>query len=276
MNCVHCGYLLFNLTRTRCPECGTPFQVTDYGFPPGQVHFLCPHCGQGYLGTDGFGLPGPRSFRCVKCNEPVMASEMIVRPLRDDVVGDCLRYGSVWDHREKIGLLRAYVQSTAQLLTRPADFFRKAFLNDRGEAVLYSTLSAGAGAVLLYVMIQVLNALGLGFVIAFTSISRAVATAVICWGALLVWNALFGVVAGLALRVMGARFADLDACFQIASYASAALPALVFPPAAVVWYVFIVAVGLSRTHEMSQARALVAAMMPLLVIGNLVVLVTIL
>ncbi|MHC4609441.1 MAG: hypothetical protein ACYS7M_03745, partial [Planctomycetota bacterium] len=60
MHCIHCGYLLFNLPRPVCPECGLPFDVCAYRFEPQVVHFACPACDQEYAGNDQRGLPWPR------------------------------------------------------------------------------------------------------------------------------------------------------------------------------------------------------------------------
>ena len=84
MNCQQCGYSLLNLTVSRCPECGTPFEVTDYTFPHGAVEFACTECGQRYTGNDSRGLPTPREFRCVQCHSFVRVAQMQVIQVAGD------------------------------------------------------------------------------------------------------------------------------------------------------------------------------------------------
>src|SRR5437870_2533200 len=119
MNCPQCGYSLFGLSEPRCPECGRPFEVTDFTFRPTSVHFLCPHCHLAYLGNDENGLPRPSSFQCLRCRKYITANMMIVQPIREDATGESLRFGNPWELRERIGKLRAFFTSYAQLVTAP-------------------------------------------------------------------------------------------------------------------------------------------------------------
>ncbi len=67
MLCPTCGYTLFNLPEARCPECGSPFDVTKYSFEPGSVQFACPRCGERYDGDGERGLPKESAFDCGEC-----------------------------------------------------------------------------------------------------------------------------------------------------------------------------------------------------------------
>lgn len=144
MHCQRCGYLLLNLTRSDCPECGEAYDVRQYRFAPGSVTFHCPHCDQPYYGNDPQGLPYPQDFRCTTCGEQVSLPQMRVVPLTPDAVGWA---GSYWDNRERLGLWTAWWKTLGALLMYPSRFFR----NHRGrslkEAWLFSTLSLYAGMV---------------------------------------------------------------------------------------------------------------------------------
>jgi hypothetical protein len=87
MYCPHCNYLLFNLPRPICPECGRAFRVTDYRFEPETVEYLCPACHAPIhdLSVD-FGYGDPRST-CRSCGADLNWETLTVRPLRRDVTG---------------------------------------------------------------------------------------------------------------------------------------------------------------------------------------------
>lgn len=124
MNCVSCGYLLFNLEQPVCPECGRGFEVAWYRFEPGDVAFTCPHCAQTYFGNDAQGLPSPRAFECVKCHRSVSLREMRVVPQRGDAIGTRVD-ASPWDDRRRLGLWRAWWRTATMTLVRPAALFRR-------------------------------------------------------------------------------------------------------------------------------------------------------
>jgi hypothetical protein len=154
MRCQNCHYLLFNLTRTDCPECGRPFAVTDYRFEPGAVEFLCPHCGQAYQGNDERGLPYPRTFTCVTCDRAVDARQMTVRPVAPDAQG---RVGSPWDDRRHIGLWRAWWATFTRTLVAAPTFFREHVGQSNAEAYWFAVMSTCIGAVLSMAMQLVLT-----------------------------------------------------------------------------------------------------------------------
>lgn len=122
MICQRCGYSLFNLARENCPECGQPFEVTDYRFDPGAVEFLCPQCDQIHDGCDGHGLPDPREFLCARCGAALRAARMVVRPLTPTAEGRLHR--SPWDRTEELGFWRGWWQTVRWTMFRPFEFFR--------------------------------------------------------------------------------------------------------------------------------------------------------
>lgn len=271
MNCGKCGYLLFGLASGRCPECGSGFKATDYGFPRFAVQFLCPHCRQGYSGTDEYGLPRPRTFSCVKCNALVHAGDMIVKPLRDGVVGDPLRFGSSWDHRGQVGALKAFMITLAQVSTQPTAFFRNAHLTDSGAAVAFAVGAAmlslpvwgavmAAAAALLPVGRLALPALAMRGSMGFLFL--------VCYlGAVLVWVYGFGAGVFVVLRLLRRSECSLDTCICIVAFATAVFPSLFFPPA-LIWYLMVVVIGVRETQDISGFRAAIATLLPILVLGN--------
>ncbi|MCK6455716.1 MAG: TFIIB-type zinc ribbon-containing protein [Phycisphaerae bacterium] len=274
MNCTRCGYLLFGLRENRCPECGAAFQTTDYAFPSGAVQFVCKGCGQAYLGADSFGLPFPRKFRCVQCHEVLDAADMMVRPIREGVTGEALRYGTPWDHLGRSRFAAAFVSSLTQLSTEGADFFRRAHLLDRGSAVTFGVWAAGvAGAFWLAVIAGVDALYRLSWWRPLPGMSWwwsiIVGGAAYLIGAAL-WMHLYAAVMWVVLRASGERRADFDSLVQVVAFATAVWPAMILPLVGVPWYVMLVATGLRSALEVSRGRAMIAAVFPLLLAANVV------
>jgi len=144
MRCRQCDYLLFNLTRSECPECGRPFRVDDYRFELVSVSFHCPHCDQAYYGNDERGLPVPRSFTCVNCKSPVTLNELRVVPERPDAMGFI---GSAWDNRHQHGLFSAWWATFRQLIFQPSSFYRDQTGKSIREAWLFSMIASYIGIV---------------------------------------------------------------------------------------------------------------------------------
>ena len=158
MKCPHCDYLLFNLSRPLCPECGRSFDVSRYRFEAGAVSFNCPHCDQDYYGNDAHGLPSPSSFVCVKCDKSVSLGEMRVVPIHADAMG--LRIdASPWDERAHNGLARSWWRSLTMTMFRGGEFFRKHHGTSIKESWLYAMTSLYVGWVPCY-LLQLLYILG--------------------------------------------------------------------------------------------------------------------
>lgn len=268
MNCPHCKYLLFGLSEPRCPECGRPFEATDFAFPPGAVHFLCPHCRQPYFGNDEFGLPRPRTFQCIKCARHVAASTMIVHPVRADVAGEALRYGNAWEHREQIGMGRAFVESAREIALRPKEFFRLAYGTDRGGAISFGIGCGYLAALALNLAMSLLSVMiGGGVPHPLSYFRPGVFFLIFVLVPILAIIGIYGyaVLAQLTLAVLGARYAEFDETIQTVSYAGAVLPAMVVPFIGLPWMAAVVCVGLEQFHGVSRKKALVAAVFPMFV-----------
>lgn len=144
MRCTHCDYLLFNLTRNDCPECGQPYHTADYRFAAGAVSFHCPHCDQAYFGNDAQGLPAPRAFACAKCGNPISLEQLRVVPENDAAMG---WIGSVWDNRKVHGLWSSWWRTFKQTALQPTSFYREHVGRSTREAWLFSMISLYIGMI---------------------------------------------------------------------------------------------------------------------------------
>jgi hypothetical protein len=125
VNCRTCGYALFNLTEPRCPECNTPFDVTNYTFRPGTVKFVCSYCGESYEGDDAQGLPANREFPGAKCSKLLSVSTMCVVPMAANAVGTLNRPVAVpWEEPGQMGLVRRWWKTVTFASRDPVLFYR--------------------------------------------------------------------------------------------------------------------------------------------------------
>jgi len=144
MRCVHCDYLLFNLSGQNCPECGNPFNLEQYRFEPGAVSFQCPHCDQDYYGNDERGLPFPRSFICVGCRQPLTLNQLRVVPRISDASGlPC--EPSPWDRRSELGTASSWWQTVKWTMMQPTRFYRSHGGQSTREAWLFSLITLYVG-----------------------------------------------------------------------------------------------------------------------------------
>lgn len=269
MNCPQCKYLLFGLSEPRCPECGRPFEATDFAFPPGGVHFLCPHCRQPYFGNDEFGLPRPRVFQCIKCGRHVAAASMIVHPVRQGVAGESLRYGNLWEHREQVGMRRAFLESAREIALRPKEFFRLAYGTDRGGAISFGIGCGYLAALALNLEMSLLSVMIAGggvphplsyfrpgvFFLIFVLVPILAIVSIYSYAVLI----------QLALELVGVHHAEFDETIQTVAYAGAVWPAMIVPFVGLPWMVAVVCVGLEQFHGISRRKALAAAILPIFI-----------
>ncbi|MCG8405581.1 MAG: hypothetical protein MI923_10330 [Phycisphaerales bacterium] len=271
MNCVGCQYLLWDLPENRCPECGDPFDVTDYAFGRDSVQFLCDRCGQTYEGGDSLGLPNPRRFECVGCGHMLDVAKMRVRPITEDAFGEPLNYGTPWANRHQVGLVRAFLDSVARLAIQPGEYFRLSSPTQNHGALLFSVLCAYMATVTLLAGIELLQRAG----VVNTSVSFfepkvlfIILTAVPFIQ--LVWNHLYGFFIHVILWSLGLQSCDFERSVRAVAFGNAVLPALlILPPIGLLWYIGVVSSGVEHFNATTRSRALLATLIPVLLLVNL-------
>ena len=134
MKCQNCGYLLFNLPRPVCPECGRSFDVAVYQFEPGAVSFKCPHCDREYYGTDARGLPHPREFECRGCSQQIALREMCVAPKRPGAEGILVDFSP--RDRMKLRLIHAGLAAGGIFLCAAVAAFTPPLWHDGGRGIV--------------------------------------------------------------------------------------------------------------------------------------------
>ncbi|MEX0655667.1 MAG: zinc ribbon domain-containing protein [Phycisphaeraceae bacterium] len=124
MECSQCGYALWNLTESRCPECGTGFDLRHYRYRPSTVAFACPHCQALHAGTGEQYRPAHSDEAvCRACGEVMAVPRMPVVPLTADAYASRAR-AMPWDDRARVGFFRAWWRTVVMALIRPTELVR--------------------------------------------------------------------------------------------------------------------------------------------------------
>jgi hypothetical protein len=282
MHCQRCGYLLFNLTRADCPECGEPYDIEHYRFEPGAVSFHCPKCNQPYYGNDARGLPFPREFRCAECGNSIRLQQMRVVPLVPDAIGWA---GSAWDNRQRIGTWKAWWEANKTILFNPSRFFRNHCGQSIGEAWLFSTISLYVGFLpaMFYqfgIMMILFSTMAAGALpgTAGAGAGLPIPGWVMLAGMLFVGLVLpffmqfvFGLIWTLAIQLalvlLAPQRKPIGHTFRAMLYSFGTYSLYIVPfcgqQAAGIWHIVALIIGLKEVHQISGGRATLAVLWPL-------------
>ena len=96
LKCSKCDYSLWNITPGPCPECGHPFQPSEFDFNPGAVAFTCGSCAQTYFGSSRRGHLEPKTFTCVSCDRSLDMDAMAIMPAEGFVGSHMLQQVIPW------------------------------------------------------------------------------------------------------------------------------------------------------------------------------------
>ena len=270
MYCAHCNYLLFNLTRPVCPECGTAFKVTDYTFEPGSVAFACPACRTILPAPGPVGILRSRRITCPECHATCPVDEVMVQPRVDGAAGVLEdRTGTARTPFESLqdwwDVCRASMGAPEQLLLHRVH-------NPTGHALAFAMLTVFLAAL---ISGAILGAITLGWTLETQSGLRATSM-LLAVPFLLIGNALaagilvtLGVIcvaasAHVGLVVTASRRRSFRYTFRTACYACGPLIAAGIPVIGTVvgalWGLFVFAAGLRAVHHVSMPLALIAAL----------------
>ncbi|HTP49541.1 MAG TPA: YIP1 family protein [Anaeromyxobacteraceae bacterium] len=257
----------------RCAHCQKTFETDRFGIQ------ACPHCGQQVH------LADPSAPPPVPAPPPAGGPAAGPPPPPPDPAGSAAPVA----RRRELGFLRAWLDTWKLAALSPAEFFRAVRISDTGSALLFgvTTLTVSSWFQTLYgalmgaatrgVVEQMLrqvprgDQIGQAWVMRWVSGGSALAVVAQLFGApffalavLLVSAALFHVVL-LALRSAPRGFA---ATLTVVGYASAAhiIGAAPVPLLAnlvgFVWYVAVVAIGLSAAQRIPSGKGWAAALLP--------------
>ena len=221
---------------------------------------LCPHCQQP--------LPEPTPRFCPQCG-----AETTTRAA-----------GTPWESRDRVGFGAGLVETTQQVFTRPAEFFRAMpVTGGLGGPLLYGVIVGYVGLVASAVYNAVLQMLvgpqlfGLARrsemerLLPYLQGGLGLAMQLIL-GPLFIAIGLFvfAAIVHVLLLLLGGAPRGFEATFRVGCYAEAAALLRVIPfcgsVLSVPWFLFFAIVGLSEAHGIGKGRAAAAVLLPLLLV----------
>lgn len=279
MQCKVCEYRLWNLKARRCPECGTPFCVSDYEFVPSSVQFCCPDCGQAYYGTGDKGHLVPEAFTCVKCGRPLHMNDMVLLPAEGLEEEQTQTFRVPWEERKDRGRIRSWFRTVSLAMVSPGKLIRAAPVAGSTEPawrfmLITSFLIPGIWVVPLAVIMLVVQLIsgGGGAIRAPAGALLIYAVAVPVFMALVI--TVWGIVAHGLLRLTGKTFAGPGRTYQCLCYSSGANALSViacFPYVGMIWWLISAAVMLKEGQRVHGGRAALAVLTGPLLAGAAVV-----
>jgi hypothetical protein len=254
--CPNCQAVLPDPPERFCPNCGHDLAAapTAPPFPPAPSYPPAGYPPAAYPpGGGGYGAPPPGG-------------------------------GTPWERRDTIGLLNALIETTKQVLSQPAVFFRS------------MPVTGGLGGPLLYAVI--VGYVGLFASTIYNLVFRSVLTSSLSrmggnsdverlasymqGGAGLVVNLIFGpvmIVIGLfvsagivhlVLLALGGALRGFEGTFRVAAYSQAASLFNIIPGCGgvigLVYTIVLLVIGLSEAHGISRGKAAVAVLVPFVLI----------
>jgi len=255
--CPNCHAVLPEPPERFCPSCGTDLAAVPSATPPYAPSPAYPPAGYpppGYPpGGGGYGAPPPGGQ-------------------------------TPWERRDTLGFLNALIETTKQVLSQPAAFFRS------------MPVTGGIGNPMLYAVI--VGYVGLFASTIYNLVFRSVLTSSLSrmggnsdmerlasymqGGAGLVVNLIFGpvfIVMGLfisagvfhlALLALGGATRGFEGTFRVAAYSQAASIFNVIPGCGgligLVYAIVLLVIGLSEAHGISRGKAAAAVLVPFVLI----------
>lgn len=282
MKCEHCNYALWNLRARVCPECGEPFAIADHEFVPASVRFCCPHCNQSYYGTSAKGHLVPPEFECVKCNTHISMEEMIVLPAEGVADRETAPLVVPWIERKQIGFLRGWARTIGWGFTKPSQIgaaLRGEQTKGSGFSFVFVTLAITltllASPLIAMVAWALISGGGGGMMTMSYMIIPVIAVGVLLLLAMIIGSLL----AHGTLRLMGegagkSALTTNAISFSFGPCLFAAVPCLGIYTSAIAWVWWIVSstVALTEAHRTRTWKALVAMVLPALLMPGMIVL----
>jgi hypothetical protein len=184
--------------------------------------------------------------------------------------------GLPWEHRQELGVVKAFVDTVVLLLTKPAEAFGMMKTEDGLMDPLFFALIGGCAGMIVAFFFQVLFhsvgimadrssdvfGMGLGIGVVFALISMPVLF--VC--GLFIWSGILH----LCLMMLGGANKPFETTFRVVCFASGSTNLLAIVPfcgrvVAPIYNIVLQCMGLARAHETDTGKAVMAVLLPILV-----------
>jgi hypothetical protein len=185
--------------------------------------------------------------------------------------------GLPWEHREQLGIFKAFFDTVVLILTKPAEAF--AMMKKEGDLMgpmLFALIGGCAGMIVSFLFQLALQSAG------FMADQQ---TAVFGMGVVGIWAVgyillipvivIVGMFIGsgilhLCLMIVGGARKPFETTFRVVCFSSGSTHLLSMIPVcggliAVVWNIVLECIGLARAHEIDTGKAVMAVLLPVVV-----------
>jgi hypothetical protein len=185
--------------------------------------------------------------------------------------------GLPWEHREQLGIFKAYFDTVSMVLTKPGEAF--ALMKSEGDLMgpmLFALIGGCAGMLVSFLLQIALHSIGfMGdrqsalFGIGFVGV-WAVGYILFIPVMVIVGMFLVSGVLHLCLMILGGARKPFETTFRVVCFSSGSTYLLSMIPIcggfiAAVWNIVLECIGLARAHEIDTGKAVMAVLLPVIV-----------
>lgn len=185
--------------------------------------------------------------------------------------------GLPWEHRQQLGMFRAYFDTVALVLTKPAEAF--AMMRKEGDLLgpmLFALIGGCAGLLVSFLFQVILQsagfmadrqtaAFGMGMV-GIWAVGYILLIPVMVIAGMFIGSGILH----LCLMIVGGARRPFETTFRVVCFSSGSTYLLAMIPIcgggiAFIWNIVLECIGLARAHEIDTGKAVIAVLLPLVV-----------
>jgi len=227
------------------------------------------------------GLPDWRPLSQMMAAKPADATLPVVVP--SDTGGAEPESGLPWEHRNQLGIVKAYIDTVTLVLTKPVEAF--ALMKKEGDMMgplLFALIGGSIGLIVSFLFQIAFSALGImqdqnglanifgvgiGLVVFLFLVPVLLAVGMFIWSGIL----------HLCLMIVGGAKKPFETTFRVVCFSSGSTYLLSVIPfcggmITGVWNLVLEVIGLARSHEIDTGKAVLAVLLPMIVCCGIAIL----
>jgi len=185
--------------------------------------------------------------------------------------------GLPWEHREQLGMFKAYCDTVSMVLTKPGEAF--AMMKTEGDMtgpMLFALIGGSAGLIvcfLLQIALQSIGVMGSGrnAIAGMFGMGIGIFLLIVLVPVLIIVGMFLGSgILHLCLMIVGGAKKPFETTFRVVCFSSGSTYLLSMIPfcggmIAGVWNIVLECIGLARAHEIETGKAVMAVLLPVIV-----------
>ena len=220
------------------------------------------------------GLPDWRPLSQMMAAKPADATLPVVVP--SDTGGAEPESGLPWEHRNQLGIVKAYIDTVTLVLTKPVEAF--ALMKKEGDMMgplLFALIGGSIGLIVSFLFQIAFSALGIMqdqnglaniFGVGIGLVFFLFLVPVLLGVGMFIWSGILH----LCLMIVGGAKKPFETTFRVVCFSSGSTYLLSVIPfcggmITGVWNLVLEVIGLARSHEIDTGKAVLAVLLPMIV-----------